>query len=100
MCCAGSEKKTTEGTINCRLARVLFNYRITPQSTTGTSPAQLLMGRLLRTRLDLLKPDLLVRVGKQQERMKDRRDLKEGFPLILPYLYATMGQGTIGSQAR
>ena len=35
-------KKITNGPIEERLAKVLFNYRITPQSTTRTSPTQLL----------------------------------------------------------
>ena len=36
-----------------KLARFLLNYRITPHSTIGVSPAELLMGRKLRTRFDL-----------------------------------------------
>ena len=32
-------------------------YRTTPHSTTNTPPCELLMGRHLRTRLDLLRPD-------------------------------------------
>ena len=36
-------KKTTEGTITDRIAKSLFNYRRTPQTTTGISPAELLM---------------------------------------------------------
>lgn len=46
-----------EGTINDRLSRFLFSYRITPQMSTGMSPAELLMGRRLRTRLDRIHPD-------------------------------------------
>ncbi len=50
------------------MARFLFNYRRTPQSTTGTFPAQLLLGRPIRSRLDLLRPDLAGKVrGKQKE---------------------------------
>ena len=49
-------KKVTDGTLHSRLAKVLMRYRITPQSTTGSSPAELLLGRQPRTRLDLLKP--------------------------------------------
>ena len=37
-----------------RVARLLSRYRVTPQSTTGRSPAELMFGRKLRTRLDLL----------------------------------------------
>ena len=39
------------------LDRFLFNYRLTPHSTTGVSPAELMFGRRPRTRLDLLRPD-------------------------------------------
>ena len=54
-----------------KLAKVLFSYRATPQSTTGMSPAELLYGRRLRGKLDLLKPDVAARVRQQQARQKD-----------------------------
>ena len=41
-----------------KLAKFLIAYRNTPHSTTSVSPAQLLLGRPLRTRLDLVKPNL------------------------------------------
>ena len=41
-------------TVQQRLADFLLRYRITPHSTTHRAPAELLMGRKLRTRLDLL----------------------------------------------
>ena len=34
-------KKQGDGSVNTKLARFLLSYRITPQSTTGESPAQL-----------------------------------------------------------
>ena len=34
-------KKVTAGTMGSRLAKVLFAYRITQQSTTGLAPAEL-----------------------------------------------------------
>lgn len=40
------------------LARVLFSYRTTPNSTKGQTPAELFLNRRLRTRLDLIRPDL------------------------------------------
>ena len=49
-------KKIKNGSMEERLAKLLFNYRITPQSTTGTSPAQLLFGCNLKSHLDLLRP--------------------------------------------
>ena len=63
-------KKVTVGSMNTRLAKVLFTYRITPHSTTGTSPAELLLGRRPQTRLDLLKPNRAERVEKKQEDQK------------------------------
>ena len=67
-------RKNREGIITDRLARVLFSYRTTAQSTTGRTPAELLFGRNLRTRFDLLKPDVTVRVENQQMKQKARHD--------------------------
>ena len=33
-------KKIKEGSVNTRLAKLLLTYRISPQSTTGISPAE------------------------------------------------------------
>jgi hypothetical protein len=44
--------------LNLRLQRFLFSYRNTPHKSTGRSPAEMFMGRRLRSRLDLLKPDV------------------------------------------
>ena len=41
-----------------KLTKFLVAYRNTPHSTTGESPALLLLGRPLRTCLDLVKPNL------------------------------------------
>ena len=54
-------KKVTKGTINARLAKILFAYRIAPQSTTGVSPSELLLIRRPCCRLDLLKPNPAVK---------------------------------------
>lgn len=48
----------------------LMTYRVTPHATTGETPAKLLMGRNLRTRLDLLKPDTSNKVRQKQDKMK------------------------------
>ena len=69
-------KKDTAGSMVTRLARVLFTYRITPQSTTGSSPAELLLGRRPRTRLDLLKPNTAERVEQKQRDQKAKHDKK------------------------
>lgn len=41
---------------NNRLQKYLFDYRNSIHSTTGCSPAQLVFGRKLRTRLDIIDP--------------------------------------------
>ncbi len=46
-----------EGTAQTNLSRFLFNYRITPHSSTGMLPAELLFGRRLNSHLDNLKPN-------------------------------------------
>lgn len=48
----------------------LMTYRVTPHATTGESPAKLLMGWNLRTRLDPLKPDTSDKVRQKQDNMK------------------------------
>jgi hypothetical protein len=47
-----------------------MSYRLTPQSTTGISPAELLLGRRPRSRLDLVKPHLADRVEARQRRQQ------------------------------
>ncbi len=67
-------KHTAGKTIQEKLSKFLFTYRITPHTTTGTAPAQLLMGRQLRTRLDRLFPDLSQRVQKHQAKQSQQHD--------------------------
>jgi len=67
-------KKMKEGTISDKIARFLFSYRNLPHSTTGVSPAELMFGQQLRSRLDLLKPSLESRVEHNQQRQKEGHD--------------------------
>ena len=68
-------KKVTQGTLNTRLAKVLFAYRLTPQGTTGISPAELLLGRRPRSKLDLVKPNTAERVEDKQLQQKLNHDV-------------------------
>ena len=70
-----------------KLAKFLIAYRNTLHSATGESPAQLLLGRLLRTCLDLVKPNLNRKMVNQQhqqgikaanEKGRERRQLVVG----------------------
>ena len=56
--------KKDPGTQNQKITSFLLSYRTTPHTTTGCTPAELLMNRRLRTSLDLLRPDLRKKVGK------------------------------------
>ena len=67
-------KKQGEGTLETKVYRFLFQYRITPNTTTGRTPAELLMNRKLKSRLDLIRPDVSRTVTVQQERQKQHHD--------------------------
>jgi hypothetical protein len=68
-------KRDTEGTLSARLARILFNYRISPHSTTEISPAELLFGRKLNSKLDLVRPNLSDSVQHKQLKQKWGHDV-------------------------
>ena len=59
-----------------RLARVLFPHCLIPQTTTGVSPSELLLGRHPRSRLDLLNPHTAERVEKKQLQQKEQHDAR------------------------
>ena len=67
------------------LDRFLFQYRVTPHSTTGVSPAELMFGRKLRTVLDLVHPEKCVKptVLSKQKLQKDHHDSKLSRELVL-----------------
>ena len=67
-------KKSSKGDLETHLTRFLFQYRITPHSTTGITPAELLMGRRPKARLDLLKPNVDARVEDIQVKQKFKHD--------------------------
>ena len=59
-----------------RLADFLLRYCTTPHSTTGATPAELLMKCCLCTRLSLVKPDLAQEIENKQSKQKQYKDLK------------------------
>ena len=48
--------------MHTRLCKYLFSYRTAVHRTTNRTPASMMMGRQLRTKLTLLKPDVASRV--------------------------------------
>ena len=67
-------KKIASGTIDTKLAQFLFSYRITPNSTTGQSPAEQMFERQLSTRFDLLHSNVQEKVLKKQDKQKNYFD--------------------------
>jgi len=70
-----SSKRDT-GSTQKQLSKFLLAYRSTPHATTGETPAMLLFGRNLQTKLDLIKPNIRRNVEKQQSKMVDSRHTK------------------------
>ena len=68
-------KKVAPGDIDTALARFLFHYRTTPHCTTGLSPAELLLGRQLRTHKTLLRPQPRNRIQNTQYRQKSAHNV-------------------------
>jgi len=60
-------ESNSEHSLKHNIADFLLRYRNTPHGTTGLSPAELLMKRQLRMRLNLVKPYLTKLVNKKQE---------------------------------
>ena len=59
--------------LHLALAGFLLSYRTTPHSTMGVTLSSLFVGRELRTRLDLLSPDIGARVKQPQKDYQDKR---------------------------
>ena len=62
------------GSLETLIQRFLFDYRITPHSTTGISPANLLMNRQPKSKLDLVLPNLSKRITDVQDKQKQLVD--------------------------
>ena len=74
-----SLRQMQDGNLTDKIAKFLFKYRITPHTTTGVPPAELLMGRKLRSRLDLMQPSLTSRVQQSQMTQKKNHDTKKPY---------------------
>ena len=57
-----SFKQAKSGSVLDKISCVLFHSHMTPNTATGILPAELLQNRTLRSRLDLLRPDMEARV--------------------------------------
>ena len=68
----GVKADKSSRTLQHKLDRFLLAYRSAPHATTELSPAQLLLGRNVKTRLDLIKPDVSRKVNKKLLQPNDR----------------------------
>ncbi|XP_027869143.1 uncharacterized protein K02A2.6-like [Xiphophorus couchianus] len=62
------------GSIEDKLSLFLLQYHVTPNYTTGQSPAELFLHRHIRTRLDFIKPNIKETVRRKQYRQKAQHD--------------------------
>ncbi|GFR60864.1 Pol polyprotein [Elysia marginata] len=67
-------KMDNKGSIEERVLKFLTRYRVTPHTTTGLTPSELLLGRKMRTHLDLLFPSLYDSVTDKVTRQKANYD--------------------------
>jgi len=67
-------KKQLTGTLQTKLSRFLFHYRLTPNATTGVAPAELMLARRPRSHLDFVVPKMKNRVQQQQQKQKIQHD--------------------------
>lgn len=63
----GLKKSTGKSSKLHTLYEFLLLYRSTPHSVTGQPPSELLFGRRIRTRLDLVRPDLKSKITRRTE---------------------------------
>ena len=66
------QARITKQDVNVVIAKSLLVYRNAPHSTTGAAPSVLLMGRRLRTRLDLVFPSVHEHVKQKQYKVLER----------------------------
>ena len=88
--------KMEGGNLQSEVTRFLARSRITPQTTTGISPSQLLMKRRIRSGLDLLNPILSKKVLDAQNKQKMHQDYHardRAFDIGDPVLCQNYGRG-------
>ena len=57
-----------------QLANCLFQYRNTPHSVTGVTPAELFLKRNPRTKFSVLKPNMEMHIQNQQGKLQQQHD--------------------------
>lgn len=66
--------RNDSASIQKKLANFLLAYRNTPHCTTNETPAKLMMGRELRTKMQLMRPNVELHVKQKQQEMCAQRN--------------------------
>jgi hypothetical protein len=69
-----------EGSLKEKIDKFLLKYRVTPHTTTGVSPAELMLGRRPRNTLDLLRPEVSVQDRVLKKQNLQRKSYHKGKP--------------------
>ena len=67
---------------NTKICEFLLSYRTTPNTTTKKTPAEMMVGRNLRTRLDAVHPKMSERIQRQTTPGKPTRHIEVGEPVL------------------
>ena len=79
--CALKSMKNVKKSLQEKLLIILFRYRITPHSTTNTTPSQLMFGRVIRNKFSLLTASHNeIRSKKQERSRKNDQKMREFMP--------------------
>ena len=68
-------KKQTNGMLQTKLSRFLFHYRLSPNTTTGIAPAELMLKHQPRSHLDSIVPNIKGNIRQQQQKQKTKHDV-------------------------
>ncbi|KAK3750552.1 hypothetical protein QZH41_011085, partial [Actinostola sp. cb2023] len=72
------------GNLHRKMHDFLLTYRSSPNATTGVTPAKLLLGREVKTRLSLVLPNLASDVQSKQTKMKEYHDVHAKYREFTP----------------
>ena len=81
-----------EGLLDTCLSRFLFNYRITPHTSTATSPVEVVFGHQLQSSLDKVRPSRERTAHKRADQGKQQHDQYANLLLLLFYKAETEGK--------
>jgi transposase InsO family protein len=77
-------KTQHEGTVKDRIRQFLLQYRVTPHSFTDQAPSEMLMGRLLRTRINATHPEDTKTLKAQQKSAESGSSIDRDFVIGEP----------------